>query len=746
MKPKRVLRTRLILLFLGIATVPFLLATAPTLVKFQDSQRQSIILQESRIASESAKEIGSFIRLRFANLGILSDFEQHLSANNQTLSALLEKTLFSHNDFYELSVVGKDGKELARVHRIQVVTPADLRDQSASEKFLAVKKDRYYIGPIFWENNKPFFIIGEGYFSSTDEFLGVSFAQLDARVLQSVVLGVSVAKESGQASIFDEHGIVIAYQDFSKVALQQDFSKVDIVAQALASKDKRVVAGLFTDELGQQVIGASEPIMVSFGDLDSTVSLDTHWFVAAEIPSSIALASVRDSTLFSLYILLFVLLVAVITAFIIAGKIVKPIEQLRHVIQKFRDGNLGYNIPIKTGDEVEELATSFYALADELHTSIETITKNKQTIEAEKLQLERIISGITDAVIVTDTEGNIIVFNKIAEALTGYAVHDVIGKSSNDIVGIVEEGKRLDLTGTYAHTSETYPGVLLAKSNLVLIGKDKKEGVYVNIVIGKIDNGDQIHVGRIITLHDVSRERLLEQTKIDFVSVVAHQLRTPLSAINWIFGLFKKETGGNMSSEDKELAKRGGEATHRMIALVNDLLDVSRIEEGRFSFMFKPVSIEELITKLIETEESRIHEKEIAFTFEKSKEQLPPTMADEEKITMVFQNLIENALNYTPKGGSIQISSRYDGTRFIIAIQDSGIGIPKKELDKLFTKFYRGEAATKLQTDGNGLGLFISRNIIEKHKGTIDIASEEGKNTTVTVTLPRIDNELILGN
>lgn len=741
---KRVLRKKLILLFLGIATVPFLLATAPTLVKFQDAQRQSIIAQERRVASEAAQEIASFIRLQFAGIETVGDFEQHFLGDLASFNALVEHILFSHSDFFELSVVSKDGRELIRVHRTKVIASTDLRDQSASEGFLAVRKDRHYIGPIFWENNKPFFIIGEGFFSSQNEFLGAVFAQLDARVMQRVVGGLSVAKESGQASIFDEHGIVIAHQDFSKVARKEDLSKVDIVAAALAAKDRRVEAGLFKNELGEEVIGASEPIRIPFEGLDSTIPLATRWFVVALIPSYVALASVRDSTIFSLFILLMVLVVAVIVALIFAGKIVRPIELLKRVIQKFRDGDLGYKIPIKTGDEVEELATSFYTMADELYASIKTITENKQVIEAEKLQLERIISGITDAVIVTDITGKIIVFNKIAEALTGYAPHEVVGKNVNDIIAISDSGTRLDLMKHYVPPSGLYKDVLLAKNDLQLLGKERREPAYVNIVIGKIENGDQVNIGRIITLHDVSRERLLEQTKIDFVSVAAHQLRTPLAAIKWIFGLFAEDAEGKMPPAQKELAKKGKSATQRMITLVNDLLDVSRIEEGKFNFSFKPIFLEELLQKSIGLEESVVQEKKTRLTFEKFGGPFPPTVADEEKISIVFQNLIENALNYTPEGGSVKVRLTYDGTHFISTIEDNGVGIPKSELDKLFTKFYRGEEATRLQTDGSGLGLFIAKNIVERHKGTITIVSEKGRGTTVTVTLPRIESDLSL--
>ena len=732
----------MILIFLGIATIPFLLATAQALVKFQNSQRESIILQERRIASDAAKEIASFIRLQFAAVEAVGEFQQRLSGDKESLNELVERELFSHSDLFELSVVSVEGKESARVHRTKVISPADLLDHSNSEKFLAVRKNRRYIGPIFWENNGPFFVIGEGFFSSRDEFLGAVFAQLDARVMQSVVSNLSVAKELGRASIFDKDGIVIAHQDFSKVALKENFSHIGIVAEALKSKDRIAVAGIFQNEQGEEVIGASDHIAVLFGGLGaSAISLDTSWFVVAEIPSYIALASVRDSTIFSVVVLLVVLLVAAVAALILAGKIVKPIEQLKLVVQKFRDGQLEYKTPIKTGDEIEDLATSFYTMADELRESMKTITESKRVVESGKRQLEHIISGITDAVIVTDTKGRVIVFNKIAEIMTGYAVGDVIKKHIDEVVGIWDQGRRLDVMKEYVDRSELPRGVMLARDGLLLLGKDKKEA-YANVTIGEIESGERVDVGRIVTLHDISRDQLIKQMKIDFVSIAAHQLRTPLSVLKWVFSLFSEEAGGKMSLAQKELIKKGELSTRRMINLVNDLLNVSRIEEGKFDFVFGQVFIEELIKKWIKEEGGKTKEKDIKLTFEKPEEKLPAIKADEEKLSLAFQNLIENALNYTNKGGRVRISLKYDMTNLIVEIEDSGIGIPKKQLDMLFTKFFRGENAIKLQTDGSGLGLFIAKNIIESHGGKIKVESEEGKGTKVTVSLPKMEGTL----
>ena len=736
MQTKRVLRKKLALLFLGIAIVPFLLATTQALVKFQNSQRESIILQERRIASDAAKEIASFIRLQFAGIESIDEFQQHFPENEQFHQALIEHTLFSRGDFFELSVVSREGKELVRAHRIKVIAHSDLRDWSNSKEFHTVRKDRRYIGPIFWENNKPFFIIGEGTFSSKNEFLGAVFAQLDARLMQSIVRGLSVSEEFGQASIFDRNGTVIANQDFSKVALKENFSHVGIVAEALKSEERRAVAGIFKNEQGEEVIGASEPIRVLFGDGSSGVTLDTAWFVVAEIPSYIALASVRDSTIFSLVILMAVLFAAIIAALILARRMVKPIEQLRQVIQEFRDGHLEYKISLKTGDEIEDLATSFYTMADELRVSIKTITEDKQIIEAEKHQLERIISGITDAVIVTDIEGKIIIFNKIAEALTGYAMRDVMQMPVDEIVSIWQENSRLKIMAVYADRSRLSNGILLQRDDLLLLGKEGREA-HVNLVIGTIEDGKQVNVGRIITLHDTSRERYLEQLKIEFISLVAHQFRTPLAIIKWgLDDLIEGGRFGKVSAEQRKFIEQLTMSGDHLIRLITDILDVIHIEAGQFGLQYVPHSLKDLVEEVYNDAKDLAEKKGLEFVYKCLSPQFPLVSIDPSRMRLVLQNLLENAIKYTPKGGKVLLTISLKGSQIEVIVKDNGIGIAKEYGGRVFEKFFRSPQAVRFQPGGTGLGLFITRNIIAMHGGKIWFYSEEGKGATFGFTVP----------
>lgn len=240
-----------------------------------------------------------------------------------------------------------------------------------------------------------------------------------------------------------------------------------------------------------------------------------------------------------------------------------------------------------------------------------------------------------------------------------------------------------------------------------------------------------------IFLETNKREKELNQIKSDFISIAAHQLRTPLSAIKWVFSIILSEDTGKITDEQKEVLKKGEVSTEKMIVLVNDLLNVSRIEEGKFVYNFKAISLYEIIQKIILIEEKNIKEKEIILTFEKERGSDFTIEADSEKLFIAFQNIIENAINYSFKKGGIKIVLQETKFDFITKIEDNGIGIPEKQKDKIFSKFSRGENVVKMQTEGSGLGLFITKNIILKHNGKITIESKENKGTKVIVSLPK---------
>lgn len=236
------------------------------------------------------------------------------------------------------------------------------------------------------------------------------------------------------------------------------------------------------------------------------------------------------------------------------------------------------------------------------------------------------------------------------------------------------------------------------------------------------------------------RERNLSisRMKSQFISVAAHQLRTPLSAIKWTFRLLLDGDIGSLEDEQKKFLRRGYETNERMISLVNDLLDVSRIEEGKFGFNFREVDMRESIDHAIDDVVYLAEQRGVTVRrrFDVRGEESYLLTADPDRLHTVLVNLLDNAIRYSNERGEVVVGLICEGALLKVSIQDHGIGIPAEEAEKVFTRFFRASNAIRLQTDGSGLGLFIVRNIVKRHGGTVWFRSREGEGTTFFFTLP----------
>ena len=245
-------------------------------------------------------------------------------------------------------------------------------------------------------------------------------------------------------------------------------------------------------------------------------------------------------------------------------------------------------------------------------------------------------------------------------------------------------------------------------------------------------------IGTLIILRDITREKTIERLKTEFVSISAHQLRTPLSAVKWTLRMILDRELGEISKEQREFLEKTYLSNERMIHLINDLLNITRIEEGRFLYNIKSQDIVKIAERIVASSEEMARRKELDFRFQKPKVKIPEIELDPEKISLVFQNLLDNAIHYTKTGGLVKISLNYlkDKKEILISVKYTGIGIPKDQQKRVFTRFFRGANAIKTETEGTGLGLFIAKNIVDAHGGRIWFESKENKGTTFYFTLP----------
>ena len=271
--------------------------------------------------------------------------------------------------------------------------------------------------------------------------------------------------------------------------------------------------------------------------------------------------------------------------------------------------------------------------------------------------------------------------------------------------------------------------------------------MYSNYRLNQLNNRlnellkENYDVGKILVRRDIelteanTRLMALDASKSEFVSVAAHQLRTPATGIRWSFNALLDRELGEVNSDQAKVLEDGLKSSIRMIDLINDLLNVARIEEGRFGLRFKKLPFELIMQNTIDRHKKAIDEKGILF-FLDVQPGISPLNLDEEKISIALDNLFDNAVKYTPPGGTITVKIKEENNFIHVTITDTGIGIPKNQINKLFVKFFRADNAMRFQTSGSGLGLYVVKNVVESHGGAITITSEENKGTTIIFTIP----------
>lgn len=387
--------------------------------------------------------------------------------------------------------------------------------------------------------------------------------------------------------------------------------------------------------------------------------------------------------------------------------------------------------------KINELKSSEQSLIKALRET----EKAKFIVEEEKNKTQAIISNFTDPIIVLDKERRITLFNLATKIALGLKSSD-LGKTVPDSEGFSLGSfrdfirKKFDFKKIESEkiSGSSKDGNDLLKEELY-IKEDDSESTYKVITV-RIHDNEGNDMGTMKIFYDITREKIIDQMKSDFISIAAHQLRTPLSAIKWSTGMLLDGDVGPLNIEQENFLRKSYVSNEAMINLVNDLLNVSRIEEGRFGYEFKNLPVQEVIDTVVENVKQQLDKAGIDLKINNPDKKAEACL-DKSKMILALQNLLENSIKYTPRYGTIEIIvEKPEKELLTLTIKDSGVGIPQKEQKKIFTKFFRASNVMLMETEGSGLGLFIVKNIVEKHGGSISVTSQEQKGTTVKISLP----------
>ena len=364
------------------------------------------------------------------------------------------------------------------------------------------------------------------------------------------------------------------------------------------------------------------------------------------------------------------------------------------------------------------------------------LAKKNFEISVEREELRNVVLTLEDGTIIYNREFRVLFFNPAAE--------DLFNLKAETVVGQIVKTQDVERPEFQRLAQVIFPS--LAPS----ITSRSKAGVYPQIVDLSFEEPDmELRVittvisdasggilGFMKVIHDRTREQFLLRSKSEFVTVASHQLRGPVTNINWALESLVKDQ--SLSAESKVLVQNALMGGQQLLKIIEDLINIAKIEEGRFGYNFEPTDIVAFINNILAQVMPQARRASIKVYFDRPKDPLPQVLINQEKMTMVFYNFLDNAIRYNVQNGEVTVKvEAIPGEPFIqVSVKDTGIGISAVEIKKIFGKFFRAENAMKFQTEGSGLGLYINKNIVLAHGGKIWAESEMNRGTTFFFTLP----------
>lgn len=498
---------------------------------------------------------------------------------------------------------------------------------------------------------------------------------------------------------------------------------------------------------------------------------ETGWCLITKIDAA-DMNSANDSLLNILSIVFVVsILVFIISSYFISRLISKPIAELMIFTNKVKRGDLSAHMNHAGQDEVGDLSRSFVEMTKSMIDSraevdqkvkdqtsqilkAEARLENQQKailnvlddVKAEKIKAEKsseelrkfqlAVAGASDHIVITDPEGVIIYANEAVTAITGFSIKEVLGRkagSSELWGGQMPKEFYANFWNTVKNKKKPYSGVFHNKRKSG--EKYEADATVTPILNNKGEVAFFLGIER-----DVTKDIEIDRVKTEFVSLAAHQLRTPLSIINWYAEILRNGDDGKLNKNQSTNMDEIYNASKRMVELVNSLLNVSRLELGTFEIKSEPIKLCSVIHNVAA-------EMKVVLLNKKQKLNVicptvdPEVNADPKLLRIIIQNLLSNASKYSPEKSAITVTASYypnnPKSTYVIKVADNGFGIPKHQQDKIFTKLFRADNVRSLSTEGTGLGLYIIRSILNESGGSIKFDSIEGKGTTFTVSLPK---------
>lgn len=571
--------------------------------------------------------------------------------------------------------------------------------------------------------------------SSDQKILGVAVVKQKPDSIHQILKAFQ-SRSSAHAMFTDSFGVII-YSDNAE-RIYKSLGRLDEKELEIIKNKKRfeniVIEPLFYDAAKKELQTFTETRVREFIDptnrTDELLGVEkvgeTPFFIVSELDISNIKGIARKTTLFFLLTEFMGTVLVIIIIFLLLHFFLKPLDKLVAFTKEIGKGFFDKTLTVKTKGELGDLAGALNAMNAQLRLLNDTSKREKNVLNA-------ILESIGDCLIVADRNGAVLLLNSNAAQLLGWQIDQMLNKSLFDSLPIKNASGRILPKTECPFFIAQHSKKSFLSTEYIFVRKDGTEFPAAITVSPIFLEGNVI--GTVGIFRDFSAEKAIDRSKNEFIAVASHQLRTPLSNINWHLEALREEKNGKFNKKQKKYFDELYRNSERMSALVNALLNVSRIETGTLTITYEKIDLKKVLANLIEEQKQLVASKRLVVK-KRCEKNLPLISSDLKLLTMILQNLLSNAASYTPPGGKIKLVASKKNNAVLIQISDTGYGIPEDAKQKIYEKFFRAENVKKKVPDGTGLGLYIAKSLANKLNCKIWFESQENKGTTFFLEIP----------
>lgn len=670
--------------------------------------------------------------------GIDPEGNESLAVWQHRLSTIFSAFLSNHSQYLQIRYIKNSGEELVRVERttnnqVEIASNTELQNKS-TEKYVS-ETIKLPTGQVYFSNvslNKehgqiqkphtPVLRIATPVYNTAGDVEALVVINLSTNALFSNILST----EHGiNRYIIDQAGNYIKHQDANKAFAQEqglDYNFYTIEPQwTEQTKNKEQLMQLNQGET--EIFGFQK---IFFAPYDHK----RYWLLTMHIPETIVFSEIESALNSMIFMdLLIGAFSLLLMLWFVSKRILYPVSTLASSAEKLQHGDL--SVRLDPSSVKDEFKTLYYLINNFAESQQNSTLKLEQEIATQTKRLSAVINNVVDAIITIDADGHIESFNRAAKTIFGYREDEVMGKN---VKMLMPDPYQREHDGYLAHHNKTGEKKIIGIGREV-IGKRKDNSTFpMDLAVSEITIDNAKHFVGIV--RDITERKRVEQMQREFVSTVSHELRTPLTSISGSLGLVLGGVTGPLPDKAKDLLNIANNNSERLILLINDILDIEKMSAGKMNFDFSVVDIIPVISHAIDANRGYGEKLKVTFTFNSTSSTPLMVRIDEKRIVQVMSNLLSNAAKYSPTDEHVIITLEALEQEVRISVHDQGKGIPKKFRSKVFEKFAQADSSDTRQKGGTGLGLNITKAIVEQHQGHIDFNSSEEQGTTFNVTLP----------